>query len=114
VLRLDPQDARFVVSVQGRSTATEAGEAFALALGSPAPNPSRGTVTVPFVLDAPRAVRLSVIDALGRELVVIADGAFVSGPHEATVDASALAPGVYTVRLQAGTEMRSRRVTVVR
>jgi len=86
----------------------------ALALHAPVPNPSRGTIALAFDLVEARTVRLSVHDALGREVAVPAEGARPLGTHEARLDADALAPGVYVVRLVAGADVRTQRLTVVR
>ena len=85
-----------------------------LALGAPHPNPSRGGVRVGFDLPEAAAVRVSVYDALGREVAVLADGERAAGRHEATLGAGRVAPGVYVVRLVAGEAALVRRLTVVR
>lgn len=53
------------------------------------------------------------MDALGREVAVLFDGE-ASGPVALSVDAGALAPGVYTVRAAGATFVLARRLTVVR
>ncbi len=85
-----------------------------VALDLAGPNPLRDRTT--FVLSLPEAqpVRLAVFDLLGREVAVLADGAYASGPHRFPFDASALAPGAYLVRLDAEAEAVTQRVTVVR
>ena len=85
-----------------------------LALGAPHPNPTRGGVRVGFELPESSSVRVSVVDALGREVAVLADGEWGAGRHEATLAAGRLAPGVYVVRLVAGEAALVRRLTVVR
>lgn len=79
-----------------------------------APNPTRGTAALTFRIDAPASVRLTVNDALGREVAVLADGPLAVGEHRADLDARGLAPGVYLWRLTAGERMETGRVTVVR
>ncbi|HLA64006.1 MAG TPA: T9SS type A sorting domain-containing protein, partial [Rhodothermales bacterium] len=79
-----------------------------------APNPVRGTAAVRYGLPAGAAVRLALYDALGREVAVLADGVQAAGTHEAALDAAALAPGVYVLRLAAGADARVMRVSVVR
>ena len=85
-----------------------------LTLHPPVPNPSRGTVALAFDLVEASAVRLSVHDALGREVAVPVEGLLPSGTHEARLATDALAPGVYVVRLVAGSDVRTQRLTVVR
>ncbi len=86
-----------------------------LALEAIGPNPLRGQTTVRFALDGIGApADLVVYDALGRTVLRLAAGVSVPGIHEATLDASALAPGVYVVALRAGGTVQTRPVVVVR
>ena len=78
-----------------------------------APNPSAGRATVSFGVPEPQAVRVAVYDALGREVVVLADAPFVAGQHTVPFD-RALPAGVYVVRIAGETLTGSRVVTVVR
>ncbi len=78
------------------------------------PNPLAGQAQIAFSLDAPTEVRLAVYDVLGREVAVLADGQVDAGSHAATFDAAELPSGVYLVRLEAGGQVTSHRVTVVR
>ena len=59
-------------------------------------------------------VRLSVVDALGREVAVLVDDVRAASPGQADFDASALAVGTYTVRLGAGALTQTHRLVVVR
>jgi hypothetical protein len=45
---------------------------------------------------------------------VLEDRELAAGRHEATLDGSALAAGVYVIRLEAGGEVVTRRAAVVR
>jgi hypothetical protein len=77
------------------------------------PNPSDGRVTVAIVADAPETVRVSVLDALGREVAVIYDGA-VSDRLALPVETADLSPGVYVVRASvAGRAAATARFTLV-
>ncbi len=89
-------------------------DANALTLGAPYPNPTAGTATVPYRLATAGAVRLRVVDHLGRTVAVLADREVAAGTHEARLDTRALAAGVYAVVLDAGDERAVRRLTVVR
>ena len=78
------------------------------------PNPAQGAATVSVALTAPASVRVSVFDALGREVAVLAEG-----PHPARTlrlgwRADRLAPGVYRVVIDADGDRQSQTVTVVR
>ena len=78
------------------------------------PNPTRGALTLRWTLPAVADVELRVFDLLGREVAHLeAAEAAPAGDHAAVWDAD-VAAGVYVVRLQAGDEVRTRRVTVLR
>ena len=48
---------------------------------------------------------------LGREVAVLADGHFAAGTHTALFDGAWFASGIYLVRLQAGGNVRTMRIT---
>ena len=100
-----PEDALLATAADGASGA--APEA-ALAVW---PNPSASRATAEFRLDAAGPVRLSVLDALGREVLVAARGHRAAGPHTAALDLDTLAPGVYRVRLQTASGVAVRALT---
>ena len=79
------------------------------------PNPTAGRATVAFSVEAAGAVRLSVHDALGREVAVLAEGAVEAGAHRVELDASAWPAGVYLVRLAtADGRVAAERITRLR
>lgn len=73
-------------------------------------NPSRSP-RVRLALDAPAPVRVSVVDALGREVAMLHDGPLATAQDWAL---PRLAPGVYVVRATTPEEVVSTRATVVR
>ncbi|MDO7846279.1 CehA/McbA family metallohydrolase [Hymenobacter sp. M29] len=75
------------------------------------PNPTAGTATLSYFLPVASAVRAEVMDALGRRVEVLATGEQqVAGPHTLTVPA--LAPGLYTVRVEYGSGTAYRKLVV--
>ena len=103
-----------LVVAQRGATAGEAGPS-AVALGAPRPNPSSGRSTLALSVDAAQAVRAVVIDALGREVAVVFEGALAPGAETTlTLDTARLAPGAYVVRVVGETFAESRRMTVAR
>ena len=78
------------------TTALAAAAGFELAVY---PNPTADRATVAFTVETAGPVRLSVVDALGREVAVLTEGPVEAGPHRAELDASAWPAGVYLVRL---------------
>jgi hypothetical protein len=80
---------------------------------APSPNPARGPVEVRYDLPEPSTVRVAVYDVTGREVaaVVREEGA---GYRQATIETSGLPSGVYVLRVTAGSEKATHRITVVR
>jgi hypothetical protein len=87
------------------------GEAFSLSVG---PNPAASAATVRFSLDRAQAVRLTLHDVLGREVLRVADGTLAAGAHEAALGLDALPAGVYVLRLQGDGAAATQRLSVVR
>jgi hypothetical protein len=84
-----------------------------LALEAPAPNPSRGPMSIVFVTPARAHVRLSVYDVQGREVALLVDEMREAGRHVATLQAGAMRPGLYFVRMAcAGRTLSSRGVVL--
>ena len=78
-----------------------------------APNPVRSSARVGVTLPAAGTARVRVLDALGRTVATLADGAYGAGDHAFDVPAR-LATGVYVVTVEAGGERATRTLTVVR
>lgn len=76
------------------------------------PNPVRGEANVRFDLPGPATVRVSLFDAIGRRVAVLADGWRAAGPHTASFDTSGLARGVYFVWLESDIGSKSRGMVV--
>lgn len=93
--------------------ATEPTVASGTTLSLLAPNPATQRASMRLTLDRPQHVRVSVLDALGREVAVILD-AEASGETRLLVNTAALAPGVYVVHVQGADFAEMRRLTVVR
>ena len=110
-----PVVTRFVLRFARGAVATDesaAAGAFEIASVQPNPMGRRGVVVVRLA-EAAQA-RLSLFDALGREVAVLADGALAEGRHEVALDPAGLAPGVYVVRWQSGGQVAARTVTLLR
>lgn len=79
------------------------------------PTPTASGATVEAVLAAPTVACLRVVDVLGREVAVLAEGPLPAGVLRARWGTAGLAAGVYTVVLDVdGGGRRVQRVTVVR
>ena len=77
------------------------------------PNPTGGAVTVALSLASPQVVRVSVVDALGRELGVLHDGAATDGQRFG-IDTGGWPTGSYTVRVMTEAGQASAGLMVVR
>ncbi len=106
----------FTFSTAGIVASEGGADRDALALGAAFPNPTRGALTIPFTLAAADgAVTLRVIDVTGREVTVLAQSAsYGAGTHRVEWNAAGFPAGVYLVQLQAGGQVQTTRVTVLR
>ena len=78
------------------------------------PNPFTTRTTLRFTLDTPSDMTLTIYDARGRAVAVLAEGAHDSGTHTATFDGGTLPSGVYLARLTANGRTTSQRITLLR
>jgi len=78
------------------------------------PNPFNPSTTLSFTLAVASLARLTLHDAQGRLLRVLADGRFDAGTHGLQLDAAGLASGSYVYRLEANGEVQARRLTVLK
>ncbi|MFA7332606.1 MAG: T9SS type A sorting domain-containing protein [Candidatus Delongbacteria bacterium] len=83
-------------------------------LGNPYPNPFNPVTLIPFSLDRPRHVRLSVHNLLGQEVAVLVDNIVPAGTHAAQFGTKQLASGTYLVTLESGARSESRTITLLR
>ncbi|ARA94059.1 hypothetical protein AWN76_013455 [Rhodothermaceae bacterium RA] len=78
------------------------------------PNPFNPATTLPFRLEHPARLRLTVHDLLGRRMATVAEGFYLPGDHAATWNAEALPSGFYMVRLESEAFVLTRRVLLVK
>jgi hypothetical protein len=98
----------FGIEAMGEGPATSVGapveQPTVFGLGQNYPNPFNGTTQIPYTVGGgpgiPQWVRLSVYDVLGRRVAVLVDREMPAGKYVATMDAGALASGVYLLRLE--------------
>jgi hypothetical protein len=64
----------------------------------PAPNPFGERATIGVSLPSAATLRIALMDVLGREVAVLADGPREAGRHDVTVDGALLPAGVYVAR----------------
>ena len=103
-----------VDAVEGAATPTPA------TILTATPNPFRGTTGIRYLLAADSPVALEIYDTVGRRVRSLVDVEMVSaGPHDVTWDGrdgagNSVAPGIYHVRLEAGSRVEGHRIVIVR
>lgn len=110
----DVSDAAFAIA---SATAVYGAEVTAFSLAPVTPNPMRGTGRVEFALPRPAEVRVSVLDLMGREVMVLAQGPYEAGRHNVAFKESssgALNAGLYFVQLRVAGQTFMRRFAVTR
>ena len=85
-----------------------------LRLAAPWPNPAAARIHTEVAVPFPGPMHLALYDLLGRRRALLHDGPLQAAPLRFALDVSALPAGVYVLRLEAGTEVRRRIVTVAR
>ncbi|TVR13361.1 MAG: T9SS C-terminal target domain-containing protein [Balneolaceae bacterium] len=78
------------------------------------PNPFNPTTQIRYELPQQENVRLTVYDMAGRQVAMLVNQSMNAGAHTVTFDASNLSSGVYVYRLQAGSTVLSRKLTVIK
>ena len=78
------------------------------------PNPVAGAATVAVTLERGEEVRVSVVDVLGREVAVLAEGTLPAGTTRLALPTTELPAGTYLVRLAADSGVVAQKLNVVR
>jgi hypothetical protein len=78
------------------------------------PNPFHYATSIRYSLLRKQAVSLKVYDALGREVVTLADGTREAGNHAAILESKHLGSGMYFYQLRAGNSVLTKKLLVVR
>jgi subtilisin family serine protease len=78
------------------------------------PNPFNPTTNIRFMLSDGDNIRLTVFDALGREIGVLADGYFAPGVHSTQFNADRLSSGMYFYRLQTSVGSHTQKMMLVK
>lgn len=78
------------------------------------PNPFNPTTVISYQLPVSSQVRLEVYDMLGRNVATLVDGQVSAGRHTVNFDARNLSSGVYLYRLQAGSQIMTRKLTILK
>jgi len=78
------------------------------------PNPFNSSTQIEFTLPTTQRVSLRLFDIMGREAIVLVDETKTAGTHRITVNGSGLSSGIYFCCLQAGTEMQTQKIILLK
>jgi len=78
------------------------------------PNPFNPTTVIRISLPKRERAKLIVYDVTGRQVRVLSDGALDAGEHQFLFDGSGIASGVYFARLEAGKDVRTKKLVLIR
>lgn len=78
------------------------------------PNPFNPATTIEFALPEASVVRLDVYNILGQKVAGLIDGVMQVGVHSIRFDASSMPSGVYFYKLQTGTFVQTRKMTILK
>lgn len=85
-----------------------------LALYPNYPNPFRGQTTISYVLPEAMHVQIQLFNLLGRKVQTITDRKYEAGGYAIQLNLETLAPGVYWVRMNVGTKVLQKPMTLLR
>jgi len=78
------------------------------------PNPFNPSTKIDFALPEAAQVTLEVYNMLGQQVATLENGYLSAGQHSVSFDASDLSSGIYLYRLQAGDQVLTRSLTLVK
>lgn len=78
------------------------------------PNPFNPATTITFTAPEPGEVSIGVYDVLGRRIADVANETYSPGVHNIAFDASALPSGIFLIRMNAGDQVFTRKMTLVK
>ena len=78
------------------------------------PNPFNPSTTIRYGLPTRAHVTLAVFNTLGQKVATLVQGEQEAGDHEVRFDATNLASGVYLCRLQAGSFLETKKLSLLR
>lgn len=78
------------------------------------PNPFNPSTVISYQIPVNSNVKLKVFDMLGRRVSTLVDKQMQAGSHSVEFDGGNLASGVYVYRLQAGSKVLTRKLTLIK
>ena len=78
------------------------------------PNPFNPATTIQYSMPSTTNLTIDVIDIMGRQVATLHNGVQVAGVHTLNWDASKAASGIYLIRMQTGSQVFIRKVTLLK
>lgn len=78
------------------------------------PNPFNPTTTISYDLPENSLVNLAVYDMMGRRVATLVNENVAAGTHQVQFDAGSLSSGTYMYRLQAGGNIQTKKLTLIK
>lgn len=78
------------------------------------PNPFNPSTNISFDLPQSSNVTLEVFDMMGKRVATLVNGRVAAGSHQVTFNATNLASGIYIYRLNAGSFVQTRKLTLIK
>jgi hypothetical protein len=78
------------------------------------PNPFNPSTVIRFSLPHAEQAKLTIYDVTGRQVQVLANEVLDSGEHHVTFSSTNLASGVYFIRLEAGHQIQTAKIVMLK
>ena len=78
------------------------------------PNPLNPSTKIRFTIPEASVVSLKVFNAIGEEVATLVNEVYESGTNEIVFNASNLTSGIYFVRMEAGSFVSTRKITLLK
>jgi len=85
-----------------------------VSLGNAYPNPFNPSVNLPFELSENALVKIEIFDITGRKMATVLHAKLDAGSHTIRFNAKNFASGLYLVKFQAGNQLKTTQITLIK